>query len=144
MSWSGTSRPRSHRIRVATVVVDADDMPASVTFWSSVLAAPVAAGDPSVDRYVSLGPAAGGLRLLLQRVPERFSAHNRVHLDIESDRPGDEVERVIGLGARMVRPLGHGAAVLGDPGGNEFCVIYPETPDWPVGTTLVPGGSGGG
>jgi predicted enzyme related to lactoylglutathione lyase len=144
VSTSRTSPQRGHRIRVATVVVDADDLPASVAFWSSVLVAPVAAGDPSVDRYVSLGPAAGGLRLLLQRVPERSSAKNRVHLDIETDRPGEEVERIIGLGGRIVRPLGHGAAVLRDPAGNEFCVIFPETSEWPAGTTLVHRRPGGG
>lgn len=129
--------PARHRIRIATVVLDADDLPASSAFWSSVLDAPVATGDSANDRYVSLGTVAGGLRLLLQRVPERASAKNRVHLDIETDDPTAEVERILRLGGQVVRPLGHGAAVLRDPGGNEFCVIYPEVAGWPAGARSV-------
>jgi hypothetical protein len=99
----------------------------------------MAIGDPARDRYVSLGQAAGGLRLLLQRVPERGDGANAMHLDLETDDPRAEVARLTAIGARRERPLGQGAWVLQDPAGNRFCVIYPETPGWPQGTKVVAG-----
>jgi predicted enzyme related to lactoylglutathione lyase len=132
-------RTGPHRIRVATVVIDAADLQEAVAFWSAALDAPVVTGDPAEDRYVSLGQAAGGLRLLLQRVPERRGDQNGVHLDLETDDPEAEVARLTAIGASRERPLGHGAWVLADPAGNRFCVIYPETPSWPQGTKVVAG-----
>lgn len=133
----GNRKHQRHRIRVATVVIDATDLEQAAAFWSAALDTPLLTGDPAQDRYVSLGQAAGGLRLLLQRVPERSRDHNTVHLDLETDDPQAEVARLTNLGASRERPLGHGAWVLQDPAGNRFCVIYPETPDWPQGTTVV-------
>jgi hypothetical protein len=132
-------RTGRHRIRVATVVIDAADLEEAVAFWSAALDAPTVTGDPTQDRYVSLGHSAGGLRLLLQRVPERGGDKNAVHLDLETDDPEAEVGRLTAIGASRERPLGHGAWVLRDPAGNRFCVIYPETPGWPRGTKLVSG-----
>ena len=130
-------RDGRHRIRVATVVIDAADLQQAAAFWSAALDTTVLTGDPAQDQYVSLGQAAGGLRLLLQRVPECGGDKNAVHLDLETDNPQAEVARLTAIGASRERPLGHGAWVLQDPAGNRFCVIYPETPDWPQGTTVV-------
>jgi catechol 2,3-dioxygenase-like lactoylglutathione lyase family enzyme len=137
MAMGGDRKQQRHRIRVATVVIDATDLEQAAAFWSAALDRPVLTGDPAQDRYVSLGQAAGGLRLLLQRVPERGRDKNTVHLDLETDDPAAEVARLTSLGASPERPLGHGAWVLQDPAGNRFCVIYPETPDWPQGTMVV-------
>jgi predicted enzyme related to lactoylglutathione lyase len=133
-----TSHQR-HRVRVATVVLNAVDLQEAAAFWSAALDTPARTGDPAQDRYVSLGQAAGGLRLLLQQVPERGGDTNAVHLDLETDDPEAEVTRLAALGASRERPLGHGAWVLRDPAGNRFCVIYPETPGWPQGTKVVTG-----
>ena len=137
-------RHRRHRIRVATLVIDAADLAAAAAFWSAVLDTLVVTGDPDEDQYVSLGRAAGGLRVLLQRVPERDGGKNAVHLDLETDDPEAEVARLTTLGASRERPLGHGAWVLQDPAGNRFCVIYPETPGWPQGTRMVAGATAAG
>ena len=131
-------RTGRHRIRVATVVIDAADLEEAVAFWSAALDTSVVTGDPGQDRYVSLGQAAGGLRLLLHRAAERGD-QNGVHLDLETDDPQAEVVRLTAIGASRERPLGHGAWVLADPAGNRFCVIYPETPGWPHGTNVVAG-----
>ena len=139
MAIGDDTRHQRHRVRVATVVLDAVDLKEAAAFWSAALDTPVPTGDPAKDRYVSLGEAAGGLRLLLQRVPERRGDTNAVHLDLETDHPQAEVTRLTALGASRERPLGHGAWVLRDPAGNRFCVIYPETPGWPHGTTEVAG-----
>jgi predicted enzyme related to lactoylglutathione lyase len=137
MVMGGEINHQRHRVRVATVVIDAVDLEEAAAFWSAALDTPVVTGDPTQDRYVSLGKAAGGLRLLLQRVPERGGDKNAVHLDLETDDPQAEVARLTALGASRERPLGQGAWVLQDPAGNRFCVIYPETPGWPHGTKVV-------
>ena len=139
MAMGGNTCTGRHRIRVATVVLDAVDLEEAVAFWSAALDTPAVAGDPAQDRYVSLGQAAGGLRVLLQRVPEGGADKNAVHLDLETDAPAAEVARLTAIGASRERPLGHGAWVLQDPAGNRFCVIYPETPGWPHGTKVVAG-----
>src|SRR5699024_2597159 len=68
--------------------------------------------------------------LLFLRVPEDKAGKNRLHLDL---RPGDqaaEVARLEGLGAKRV-DVGQGTevswTVMGDPEGNEFCVLRPLT-----------------
>ena len=138
MAMGGDRKQQRHRVRVATVVIDATDLEQAAAFWSAALDTPVLTGEPAQDRYVSLGQAAGGLRLLLQRVPEHSRDNNNsVHLDLETDDPQAEVARLTSLGASPERPLGHDAWVLQDPAGNRFCVIYPETPGWPQGTTVV-------
>jgi hypothetical protein len=68
-----------------------------------------------------------GRRLLFQRVPEPKSGKNRLHLDLhpEPGRRDAEVERLRGLGARVlreVREAGGAWVVMSDPEGNEFCV----------------------
>jgi predicted enzyme related to lactoylglutathione lyase len=137
MAMGSDRKHQRHRVRVATVVIDAADLEQATAFWSAALDTPVLTGDPAQDRYVSLGQAAGDLRLLLQRVPERHRDKNAVHLDLETDDPEAEVVRLTSLGASREHPLGHGAWVLADPAGNRFCVIYPETPGWPHGAKVV-------
>lgn len=69
-----------------------------------------------------------GRRLLFQRVPEPRTVKNRLHLDlhVERDTREAEVERLVALGATVLRevdePLGRWS-VLADPEGNEFCVL---------------------
>ena len=68
-----------------------------------------------------------GRRLLFQRVPEEKTGKNRLHLDLH---PGDglraaEVERLTGLGARVLREVREPSGawvVMADPEGNEFCM----------------------
>ena len=123
----GNRKHQRHRIRLATVVIDATDLEQAAAFWSIALDTPLLTGDPAQDRYVSLGQAAGGLRLLLQRVPERSRDHNTVHLDLETDDPQAEVARLTNLGASRERPLGHGAwgFLLGSDG--PWCTSSPNT-----------------
>ena len=57
---------------------------------------------------------------------------NRVHLDLTTtaDDRDDEIERLLGLGARRADVGQTGEEswdVLADPEGNEFCVVRPKT-----------------
>jgi hypothetical protein len=65
-----------------------------------------------------------GPRLWFQLVPEPKQVKNRVHLDLRCDDADDEVDRLIGLGARVLDDQQNdGLVVLRDPEGNEFCVL---------------------
>ncbi|WP_406282439.1 VOC family protein [Embleya sp. NBC_00896] len=96
-------------------------------FWSQVLGHPVDPGDAPGDDEVALEVPAGQPTLLFVRVPENKTLKNRVHLDLEPDRPRDrEVERVAAIGGVIVsdmrKPNGRGWVVFEDPAGNEFCI----------------------
>jgi predicted enzyme related to lactoylglutathione lyase len=80
--------------------------------------------------YLGMTSSDGRLPdLLLQEVPEPRRGKNRMHLDLRVIEMAPEVERLCGLGARLL----HGPAddngwltsVLADPEGNEFCVLVP-------------------
>ncbi|WP_405020508.1 VOC family protein [Kitasatospora sp. NBC_00070] len=70
--------------------------------------------------------AAQPLVLGFQRVPEEKLGKNRVHVDFSSADRGGEVDRLVGMGARVVgehtAPGGLAWTTLQDPAGNEFCV----------------------
>lgn len=110
-----------------TVTFDALDPYAQALWWSDVLAVPMSDDDNPGDPEALLRTHHGDV--LFVQVPEAKSVKNRVHLDLEpSDRSRDEeVERVLALGATLVvdqrRHDGTGWVVLGDPEGNEFCVL---------------------
>jgi hypothetical protein len=58
-------------------------------------------------------------------VPEPKTAKSRIHVDLASKNPQEEIERLIGLGAQRVEYRegnGKGWTVMMDPEGNEFCI----------------------
>ncbi|MFE6303465.1 VOC family protein [Nocardiopsis sp. NPDC057823] len=68
-----------------------------------------------------------GRRLLFQQVPEPKTVKNRWHIDVNAgpERLDAEVERLVGLGATVVRTVrepGTHHVVMLDVEGNEFCV----------------------
>jgi hypothetical protein len=77
-------------------------------------------------------------------VPEPKVVKNRVHICLNVQALGDEVERLICLGATKAE--GHSSSsgkrwvVMRDPEGNEFCLV-PVARTWPfVGAGLRPRG----
>ncbi|MDT0343873.1 VOC family protein [Streptomyces litchfieldiae] len=115
-------------IRHITVDCAAPHEPyALAEFWSEVLGHPVDAIDEPGDDEVALAVPDGQPTLLFVRVPEAKTLKNRIHLDLQPNRPRDEeVARLTALGATVVddrrKPNGRGWVVLADPAGNEFCV----------------------
>lgn len=79
------------------------------------------------DPYDAKSGTGLGRRLLFQHVPEPKTVKNRLHVDVHSaagEREA-EVERIVGLGASVLRAVEHPGGswtVLQDPEGNEFCV----------------------
>lgn len=103
--------------------LDCCDLERTARFWQAALALDV---EGEIDgRFVAL--SGHGVTLTLQRVPERKTGKNRMHLDLlVEDLPG-EVRRLEQLGAKRVTPVareefGQTWFVLADPDGNEFCV----------------------
>jgi hypothetical protein len=120
-------------LRLAAVSVDCEDALIVARFWAAALDRPLDA-KPSSD-FASIGMVehrdTKGWRLddeptwLFQRVPERKTAKNRMHVDMATADQDTEVARLVGLGARRVADMnewGYKWTVLQDPEGNEFCV----------------------
>jgi hypothetical protein len=115
--------------RFTELVIDSREPMAIARFWSNVLGyeiheeGDVALLEPTEERAPSL---------VFVPVPEVKKVKNRVHIDVNpTDRTrDDEVERIVGLGARRV-DIGQGEVswvVLADPEGNEFCVLRSQKP----------------
>ena len=112
--------------RLDALVVDAADPAALAVFWAGVLGWDIA-GDG-----VSLLPTDDtgfGLRFVAAGEPK--VVQNRMHPDLTSsslEAQRATVERALALGGRHVdvgQRGDEGHVVLGDPEGNEFCVIEP-------------------
>ena len=109
------------------VTIDCADPRALAGFWEKALDMRVAQ-DFGGEFVVLKGD--GPLQLCLQKVGEPRVGKNRVHLDLLAHGdPHDEVDRLIGLGARAIEEHeipGYAWTVLADPDGNEFCVGAPQ------------------
>ena len=122
--------PTGRPSRTKSIAFDCTDPYRLAQFWSQLTGFtqdPDNGNAPEDPEALLLSPD-GQLALLFIAVPEQKQAKNRVHLDlVPIDRRRDEeVDRLIGLGGRVVddqrRPGGAGWVVFADPDGNEFCI----------------------
>ncbi|MDH3260935.1 MAG: VOC family protein [Acidimicrobiia bacterium] len=137
------------------IVIDCADPAKLAGFWSTALGYIVQAPPEGFDSWEAfltdvgvpesewnsasavVDPDGGGPRIFFQRVPEKKSVKNRVHLDLNVGggqsasldqgrlRVDAEAERLVLAGATVVGPVeerGDYWVVLRDPEGNEFCV----------------------
>jgi hypothetical protein len=138
------------------LVIDCADPDRLARFWASALhyeLEPAPDGFHSWDDYyrdlgvgeedLGIGedsiadPRGDGPRIWFQRVPERKTVKNRLHIDISvgggrsirietrTARVDAEAQRLVGLGATLTRVLAepgldHYAVAMTDPEGNEF------------------------
>jgi predicted enzyme related to lactoylglutathione lyase len=104
--------------------VDCRDPDTVASFWSEVLGYEKKVED---DIVFIEGPAGSGPTIAFVEVPEEKVVKNRLHIDVNAtDRDQkEEVQRLESLGATRV-DVGQGDVswvVMGDPEGNEFCVL---------------------
>jgi predicted enzyme related to lactoylglutathione lyase len=98
-------------------------------FWAGALGFGVDhdPDDPNDDGVLLIDPSKLTRGIYFQSVPEPKVVKNRVHLDLRpTTTMAEEVERLRHLGAEPIRFVdeGHGSwTVMGDPEGNEFCVL---------------------
>ncbi|GAB3620850.1 VOC family protein [Glutamicibacter endophyticus] len=120
--------------KLTEVAIDCMEPQKLADFWCQVLGYVVV--DAS-DDVISIGPSEGreprdlagpaACLLTFARVAESKVVKNRLHLDVNpvGCTQDEEVRRLQALGARRV-DVGQGQVpwvVLGDPEGNEFCVL---------------------
>lgn len=100
---------------------DCHDALGVAEFWAAALGSNVDEDSTAEKAFVE-APGWGGPNMWFNAVPEPKTAKNRLHLDLRA--PGsvsDEVERLVALGATVVREADD-LVSLQDPEGNEFCV----------------------
>ena len=114
-------------IRIS-VVLDCADAAKLAAFWTGALGYEQVADEGA---FIGLKDPDGRLpTLVLQRVPERKTIKNRMHIDVFSDDFDRHMVRLKDLGATVVTPEtvepdGMRLVVLADPEGNEFCLLDP-------------------
>ncbi len=116
---------------VRALVIDVNDLEVGERFWSALTGQEVVFS-AWTGQFSRIGRKGAG-SLLLQLVPERKTElKNRAHMDITVEDVDKAIEEVIALGGSLVRPKGiHPPndpllewAVMADPFGNEFYVIW--------------------
>ena len=119
-----------HHSRLCAIGIDApaDVADATASFWSGALTPSPTPheGFAASDPYMEAG-AIGDREVFVQRIGEGPA---RVHLDIETDDVDAEVARLEALGATKVEQI-KTWWVMRDPAGQLFCVVRPQTPDFP-------------
>jgi predicted enzyme related to lactoylglutathione lyase len=109
------------------IVIDCNDPERIADFWCKVLGWPLQKTERG-DLWTS---ATGGYDsrpfIVFEPVPEPKAGKNRVHIDVSPTGcdQAEELERLLALGATHV-DIGQGEQpwiVLGDPEGNEFCLL---------------------
>ncbi|MCB1490419.1 MAG: VOC family protein [Rhodobiaceae bacterium] len=116
-----------HHSRLGVIVIDCqtDDLSEGLTFWTGALGVEGEIDDDG--KYAVLDMPGDGPRVLLQAVDHE----SRVHLDIESDDKDAEVDRLTALGAKVVARVKRWI-VMEAPTGQRFCVVNPQTADFPA------------
>lgn len=118
--------------RIAAIAIDAIRPRVVADFWCAALGWRVI--DEDADG-VSIAPQDGsGPSIDVFAVPEGKSVKNRLHFDLRADgvSTAEELQRLLALGASRV-DVGQGEevgwVVLGDPEGNEFCLLSRSVQD---------------
>jgi catechol 2,3-dioxygenase-like lactoylglutathione lyase family enzyme len=111
-------------IRIGSTVMNCADIETMTDFWVQALGLEPGSREPGDDFRVLRGERVN-LSLQLARTP--VTARDQMHLDLYSDDPEAQVERLVGLGATRVRrndDPDDTYVVMRDPEGNEFCVCW--------------------
>ncbi len=114
------------------ICFDCADQQRMARFWAEALGYTVRPAEPDAapDEPVCIEPAAGGVRMWFNPVPEPKIVKNRVHIDINMPDAA-EIQRLIDLGAQPLREIrGEDGmlwwTIMADPEGNEFCAFPPR------------------
>ncbi|NOK60483.1 MAG: hypothetical protein GFH27_549297n82 [Chloroflexi bacterium AL-W] len=106
--------------RLKGISVDCADPPALATFWAEALGVNVLFANEHLSSIVD--PQSIMPEIEFQRVPEPKTVKNRLHFDIRATDREAEVQRLLGLGGRVIEQF-KTWTVMADPEGNEFCIV---------------------
>ena len=119
-----------HRSRLVQLFLDCDEnhvpMKDAVRFWAGALGMKPSPEDKPENRYQMLVGRDGLPKIGLQRVQDSSA----IHLDIETDDVEAEVTRLEKLGA-VRKYKKHTWWVMRAPTGHDFCVVRPQSADFP-------------
>ncbi|MGZ6545960.1 MAG: VOC family protein [Actinomycetota bacterium] len=120
-------------LSVDALTIDCHDPKLLADFWCAALGYRL---DEIDEEDAVVTPAAGpGWTMLFQSVPDEKTVKNRLHLDIRpSGAMATEVARLEQIGATAIARVDEGGSfwtVMGDPEGNEFCVLRGPEDGWP-------------
>lgn len=111
------------KVRIGSIVIDCDNFDRMKAFWQEALGYASGRRPAADDPFVVLkDPTGKGPNVSIDQMePYR----NRLHLDLYTEDPDGEVERLLRLGATVFRPREpeDDFVVLADPEGNLFCVV---------------------
>lgn len=118
-------------VHLRSVVIDCADPRALARFWAAATRYEIeddadTKDDGDWDWGTVVGEGERAIRISFQRVPEGKVVKNRVHVDLGASDIEAEARRMEALGARRLWVSEDPAdpfIVLGDPEGNEFCVV---------------------
>ena len=119
--WAGALRyEKENHVGLVKELLDAGRIPQSATVM-------VDGGIQFADVSACRDPQGTGPRLFFQKVPERKTTKNRVHLDLHvgADRCEEEAVRLESLGAQRLwfsDDRGGPCWTMADVEGNEYCV----------------------
>lgn len=108
------------------VVVDCEDPSRLAQFRQALIGGVIGSPAGSAD-WVQIRGTGGVEYLAFQRVPERKSGKNRLHLDVLVDNLDDAIRDATRLGAttdgRTYEEPTNRFQVMRDPEDNEFCLV---------------------
>ena len=110
-----------HKSELAGFIIDCktDDLDAAARFWAAALNLPLQPGAYQNEAgYRKLSDGPGGTHVEVQKVDHP----SRVHLDIGAENVAAEVQRLEGLGAKVVDRI-RDWVVMEAPTGHRFCVV---------------------
>ncbi len=112
----------SASLELGSIVIDVQDLAAMAEFWGELLGQKP--GPPrSGGTWVTVGDIGNNVWLVLQQVPDRKAAKNRLHLDFTVVDVESAIVRIVEAGGvQVTSPNSSGAVVMADPEGNEFCI----------------------
>ena len=118
------------KITRQVIVFDAADLAAESGFWASLLGGTVVAEDDWHSIVVD-GSWVMSVQLARDHVPPDWpdGTPQQIHLDLHVDDLAAAHDRVVELGARMLRPANdldaeEGFQVYADPAGHPFCLCW--------------------
>lgn len=117
-------------LRLSHITFACDDPRRLAAFWAGVLGYDI---EERGESWAAVDPRNGGPELFFNRLPKSPTIELPVHLDVNVPNREAEVERLVGLGAKIVATKTSEAGelketwtVLRDPEGNGFCVQGPD------------------
>ena len=113
--------------RVASIMLDCNDLDGMVSFWGSILEVKEKNRFPGYVWMTRI--SRGGPALAFQQVSEKKATKNRLHLDLSTADPESLITHVEELGGERLHDhdiAGFHWTVCADPEGNEFCVTKSE------------------